>query len=189
MNNSVSRKIAPSFLWLGRIGLILQTILGFVPILVIVTYLFWQQRQQEIGGIAFGLTLAIACLLMLMFSIYWCFRYTTIANRITKTDPNLTHNAILRNLQFGLFTNIGIMAIAVLISFLRVGELTIKLLTLPQGGTVITPNQLGTTLAVPGTLITPSNLIAIQAMINVIAAGLVGVVIAVILLLRIRQSS
>jgi hypothetical protein len=48
---------------------------------------------------------------------------------------------------------------------------------------------MGTTLAVPGALITPSNLIAIQAMINVIAAGLVGVVIAVILLLKVEQFS
>ncbi|MGK7946662.1 MAG: DUF3611 family protein [Microcystaceae cyanobacterium] len=182
MDDSFSRKIAPPFLWLGRIGLGLQTLLGFIPILVILAYLLWQTGQQRMGGFAFTLGLAITCLMMLIFSIYWCFRYTLIANRLKNADSRLTRKAVVRIVRLGLFTNLGIMAISVLIAFLRVGELTVKLLTLPQGGTVIAPNQVGTTLAVPGALITPSNLIAIQAVINVIAAGLVGVVIAVILL-------
>jgi hypothetical protein len=61
------------------------------------------------------------------------------------------------------------------------------MLTLPQGGTVIAPNQIGTTVAAPGALITPSNMIAIQAMINAIAAGLVGAIVALLLLYQVGQ--
>jgi Protein of unknown function (DUF3611) len=79
------------------------------------------------------------------------------------------------------------MVIAVLIALLRVGELTVKMLTLPQGATVIAPNQIGTTIGTPGALITPSNMIAIQAMLNIIAAGVVGTIVALLLLYQVGQ--
>ncbi len=79
------------------------------------------------------------------------------------------------------------MVIAVFIALSRVGALTFKMLTLPPGATVITPNQIGTTVATPGAMIAPSNMIAIQAMINTIAAGLVGLVVALLLLYQVGQ--
>ncbi|NKB18102.1 MAG: DUF3611 family protein, partial [Pseudanabaena sp. CRU_2_10] len=91
-----------------------------------------------------------------------------------------------RDLKLGLSANIGSMAIAVLIAMVRVGELTFKMLALPQGATVITPNQTRT-MVTQGALIAPSNMIAIQAMVNTIAAGLVGVVVALLLLYLVGQ--
>ncbi|MEA5532541.1 DUF3611 family protein [Crocosphaera sp. XPORK-15E] len=181
------QQIGRSLLWLGRIGLILQVLLGFIPLLVVVTYVLSQSGQKQTGGFSLGLWLAIACLIILIFSIYWCFRYTQLAKKLKNSETRPSKSQIIRDLQLGLFANIGIMVFAVLIALLRVGELTFKLLTLPQGATVIAPNQIGTTLAAPGALITPSNMIAIQAMLNVIAAGLVGVIVALLLLYQVGQ--
>ncbi|MEA5508733.1 DUF3611 family protein [Crocosphaera sp. UHCC 0190] len=180
-------QIARSLLWLGRIGLILQVLLGFIPLLVVVTYVLSQSGQQQTGGFSLGLWLAIACLIILIFSIYWCFRYTQLAKKLKSSETRPSKSQIIRDLQLGLFANIGIMVFAVLIALLRVGELTFKLLTLPQGATVIAPNQIGTTFPSQGALIAPSNMIAIQAMLNVIAAGLVGVIVALLLLYQVGQ--
>ena len=57
---------------------------------------------------------------------------------------------------------------------------------LPLDAIVITPNQTRT-MVTQGALIAPSNMIAIQAMVNTIAAGLVGVVVALLLLYLVGQ--
>jgi Protein of unknown function (DUF3611) len=179
------QQIARSFRWLGWIGFWLQALLGLIPILVVVTAVLFGSRQQQVG-FSSGLWLAIVCLIILCFSIYWCFRYTQLANQLEIRDLRPAKSHVIRDLKLGLVANIGMMAIAVLIALSRVGELTFKMLTLPQGGTIISPNQTGMIIA-KGTLITPSNMIAIQAMVNTIAAGLVGVIVALLLLYQVRQ--
>ncbi len=188
VNASTSQHLSPAFLRLGWIGFFVQTLLGLIPILVVIIYALAKWGQPAAGRLSVGLGLALTCLIMLIFSIYWCFRYTKLARRLKRQNSRLTYATMVRDLKLGLFTNIGVMAISVLIALIRVGELTFKLLTLPQGATVIAPNQIGTTLAVPGALVTPSSLIAIQATLNVIAAGLVGIIIALQLLFRVERS-
>lgn len=188
MSHPTYRQLARYFRLFGQIGLILQAILGIIPILVVLIYIMFQREQPTTGGLSFGFWLAIACLTMLLFSLYWCFRYTQLAYQLTHQDVRVTYLTLLRDLKLGLWVNMSIMGFSILIALIRVGELTIKLLFLPQGATVISPNPLGTTLALPGTLITPSNLIAIQAMLNVIAAGLVGVIITISLFFLLEKS-
>ncbi|BAU10929.1 hypothetical protein LEP3755_14210 [Leptolyngbya sp. NIES-3755] len=178
------RQIARSFRWLGWIGFGLQCVLGFIPILVVVANVLMRPGQV---GFSLGLWMAIACLFILLFSIYWCLRYTFLANQLENRDSRPAKSEVIRDVRLGLVTNIAIMSIALLIALFRVGELTIRMLTLPQGATVVTPNQVGTTLGSAGTLITPSNMIAIQAMINTIAAGLVGLIVSMLLLYQVRQ--
>jgi hypothetical protein len=177
------QQIAYSLRWLGWVGFWLQALLGFIPILVVVANVLSRPGQQQTGG----LWLAILCLIILLFSTYWCFRYTRLANQLESRDLRPAKSQVIRDLKLGLLANIGTMVLAVLIALSRVGALTFKMLTLPQGATVIAPNQIGTTVAAPGALITPSNMIAIQAMINVIAAGLVGVIVALLLLYQVGK--
>ena len=183
--NPSPQQIARSLRWLGWSGLWLQALLGFIPTLVVVTTALLGTGPQR-NSSSFGIGLGIACLIFLIFSIYWCFRYTQLANQLESRDLRPAKSKVIRDLKLGLLANIGIMAIAVLIALVRVGTLTFKMLTLPQGSTVISPNQTGTMIA-QGTMITPSNMIAIQAMINAMAAGLVGAIVALLLLYQIGQ--
>ncbi|ARV59141.1 hypothetical protein BZZ01_11265 [Nostocales cyanobacterium HT-58-2] len=180
------QQIARSFRWLGWIGFWLQALLGFIPILVVVTTVLFRAGQQQRGGSSFGLWLAIICLVILIFSIYWCFRYVQLAKKLENRDLRPAKSQVSRDLKLGLLANISIMVLALLIALARVGNLTFNMLIVPQGSTVITPNQAGTMVA-RGALITPSNMIAIQAMVNTIAAGLVGAVIALLLLYQVGQ--
>jgi heme/copper-type cytochrome/quinol oxidase subunit 4 len=185
--SSTAQQVAHSLRWLGWVGFWLQALLGFIPILVVISTVF-SRAAQPMTALSLGVWLALACLVILVFSIYWCFRYTRLASRLESRDLRPARAQVIRDLKLGLVANIGMMAIAVLIALSRVGSLTFKMLTLPQGATVITPNQLGTTLGAPGALITPSNMIAIHAMISAIAAGLVGTIVSLLLLYQVGQS-
>lgn len=176
------QEIAYVFRGLGWLGLGLQALLGFLPILVLVSNILTKPARQT-GGWSLGLWLAIVCLIILGFSLYWCFRYVQIASRLSDRNLRPAKAKVIRSLKIGLLANIGIMAIALLIALSRVTSLTFKMLTLPQGATVVTPNQIGTSVGAAGALITPSNMIAVQAMLCTIAAGLVGAVVALLLLL------
>jgi Protein of unknown function (DUF3611) len=184
--NPTPQQIARACRWLGWIGFGLQALLGFIPILVVVTTVLFNPGQPQRSGLSVGLWLAIACLIILLFSIYWCFRYTQLANRLEIRDQRPAKSQVIQDLKLGLLANLGIMAIAVLIALSRVGELTFKMLILPQGATVITPSPTGRLVA-QGAVITASNMIAIQALINAIAAGLVGVIVALLLLYQVGQ--
>lgn len=182
-SGSTPQQIARSFRWLGWIGLALQSFLGFIPILAVIANILSKPGQQT-GGVTGSLFLAIACLIILFFSIYWCFRYTQLASQLEDRDRRPAKAQVIRDVKWGLVANIGIMALAVFVALLRVGELTFTMLRVPQGATVITANQVGSTVA-QGAVISPSNMIAIQAMVNAIAAGLVGAVVALLLLYQI----
>lgn len=184
--NPTPHEIASSFRWLGWIGFWLQALLGFIPIFVVIANMLFRPGIQRTGVTSFGFILAIACAVALLFSTYWTFRYTQMGNKLEIPDQRPAKNDVRRDLKIGLTTNLGIMTAAVIIALLRVGELTFKMLSVPQGSTVIAPGQLGTTIN-PGALITPSNMIAIQAMVNGIAAGLVGTIVALLLLYRVGQ--
>lgn len=183
--NSTPQQIARSLRSLGWIGFCLQALLGFIPIFVVVTTVLFSPKQRQMG-FSLGLWLAIACLVILLFSIYWCFRYTQLANKIEIRDLRPAKSQVIHDLRLGLLANLSIMAIAVIIALSRVGELTFRMMTLPQGATVITPQPAGTVMA-PGALVTPSNIIAIQAMVCAIAAGLVGVIVSLLLLYQVGQ--
>jgi hypothetical protein len=183
--NPTTQQIAQSFRWLGWIGFWLQVLLGFIPILVVVTTILFSPNQGQLG-FSFGMWLAIACLLVLCFSIYWCYRYTRLGDKLKVPDLRPAKASVIRDLKVGLIANLGMMGISVLIALLRVGELTFKMLRLPPGATIIAPAPLGTTIA-PGALITASNMIAIQATINAIAAGLMGAIVALLLLYQVGR--
>ncbi|MEY3299987.1 MAG: hypothetical protein RLZZ597_3247 [Cyanobacteriota bacterium] len=160
---------------LGWLGLVLQALLGFMPLLVVITRIFSSQRS---GGFGWGLWLAMACLLVLLFSIYWCFRYTRLAARLIKPDRRPPKSAVKRALKLGLLSNLAILVLSTLIALWQVSAMTLRLLAVPQGATVLAPNAVVPSAA----LITPSNMIGIYAMISTIAAGLVGLIVALLLI-------
>jgi len=154
--------------------------------IVVIANVISRPGQQQVLAFSGGLWLAIACSIVLLFSIYWCFRYTLLANKLEMRDQRPAKSQVIRDLKLGLLANIAISAIAVLIALVRVGDLTITMLRLPQGATVVAPTQIGTTVA-SGAMISASNMIAIQAMVNAIAAGLVGIIITLLLLYQIGK--
>lgn len=175
-------RMASSLRRLGWIGFWLQVALGFIPILVLIIKVLSGQSRVNTS---LGLFLAIACLLTLLLAMYWCFHYVRLARKLEDTQMRPAKVAVIRSLWIGLTINIVGMICAVLIAMKLIGTLTLKMLKLPQGATIITPGTAGSINQSP--LLTPSDMITIQAMINTIAAELVGIIIALLLLSKMMQ--
>lgn len=177
------QQIARNCRYLGWLGFWLQMVLGLVPLLVVVGLVFARLGQWPRGLLSLGLWLAILCLGFLVFSTFWSFRYTRLANRIETADARPSKSGVKRSLTIGLLTNLAVMTMAVLIALSQVSQLTFRMLSIPQGATVVTPDQ----TTAQGALISPSNMLTIQAMVHAIAAGLVGVLVALLLIQQISR--
>jgi len=176
--NPTPEQIARNCQQLGWVGFWLQVFLGLIPLLVVLLSVVSRLGQWTGNLFSVGLVLAILCLGFLVFSTYWSFRYTRMAARLRVPESRPSKSGVKRSLQNGLLTNLTVMVLAVAIALSQVSKLTIRMLTVPQGATVVMPNQ----TAAQGALVSPSNMLAIQALVHAIAAGLIGVIIALLLI-------
>jgi hypothetical protein len=168
---------------LGWIGFWLQVALGVIPLLVMLGLVVARLGQWPGGVFSLGLWLGVLCLAFLIFSTYWSYRYTRLAGRLRVRESRPTKSGVKRALRIGLLANLAVMAIAILIALGYVSQITFRMLTVPQGATVLTPNQ-----AVPqGALVSPSNMLAIQAIVHAMAAGLIGIIIAGLLIQQVSR--
>lgn len=168
---------------LGWTGFWMQVVLGVIPVLMVLGAVFSRLGQWPGGLLSIGLWLSLLCLAFLIFSTYWSYRYTRLANRLEVRESRPSKTGVKRALKIGLLANLAVMAIAILIAFWYVSPITLRMLTVPQGATVVTPNQAVT----QGALVSPSNMLAVQAIVHTMAAGLVGVIIAVLLIQQVSR--
>jgi len=152
-------------------------------VLVVLGLVFSRLGQWPGGFSSLGLWLSLLCLAFLIFSTYWSYRYTRLVSRLKVRESRPTKSSVKRALKIGLFANLAVMTIAVLIAFWYVSPITLRLLTVPQGATIVTPNQAVT----QGALVSPSNMLAVQAIVHTMAAGLVGIIIAGLLIQQVSS--
>jgi len=183
------RRIATEMRIIGWTGFWLQLFFGFIPIAFVTFFLFIPRNPNRFGssgGIAFFF--GYATLIALVFTIYWCFRYTKVGRKLTNPDLRPSRFEVSRILSIGLLVNLVGMIFAVIVAMSQVTNLLAKLLSLPQGSsTVFTPTQGAAVMArVP---ITPLQMMGLQAAICAIAAELIGLIVALWLLHRVTQRS
>ncbi|WP_448562472.1 DUF3611 family protein [Trichothermofontia sp.] len=161
------RRLAVEFRWLGWLGFWLQSLLGFIPILLLVFALFFYQSPHR-GTVDIGDFLAFACLVALLFTIYWCFRYTRV--EIDLENPNFRPRRmdVMRMLWVGLLSNSAGMLCAVLIGMGKASTLLTTMLSLPPGAVTLTTPIQGGTLLNRGPVITVLDMVAMQAVVNTI---------------------
>lgn len=181
------RQIASNFRIVGWVGFWLQALLGAIPILVLLSRALFVSPQRSPASSSPGLFLPFVCLAVLVFSIYWCFRYTRIGAQLVDPELRPAKANVVRDLQIGLIANLGITTISVLIAMGRVAEMTYKLLSLPQGAVAVSRDQSGAIITQGSSLIAPSGMVVLQSIVNTIAAGLVGIIVALWLLYQVGQ--
>lgn len=189
-NPSNLHQIANAFRRAGWIGFGLQVFFGVVPIFLLLFALFLSPAKNRLGQSFAGVILAYACLIALGFTLYWCFRYTQIGQKLETPERRPTKAQVTRTLWIGLSANIVGMSCAIIVALWKVGTLLFKMLSLPPGAaTIYNPGSGPTILNRGGPLIVPMDMIALQATVNAIAAELVGVIVASFLLYKIMQNS
>lgn len=171
----------------GNIGFWVQLVLGVVAALIL---LFASaslvggsdnaaQDPTFSQGSAFGLFCAAGGIVALVVSIFFFFRYRTIARLMLVGDNALRpkKSYTIRTIKFGLVANLVGMLLAIIGAESFVGLVLGKSLTIPQGAVFSNTSQ----------LIQPKDLFIILANTHTIASHFTGIVIALWLLDRLNR--
>ncbi len=176
------RQIAISFRRLGWIGFWCQVVLGLIPLILMTFQWLFSSKPQLVGAPDSGNILSFVDILTLVFTIYWCFRYTRLANKLEDANQRPAKVRVIREVWIGIIANVGVILLAVLIGMVTVGGLLYVILSLPPGAATILQPTPGGKVINPGPIIVPMDILGLLAVMNVILAGLVGVIVSLWLL-------
>ena len=178
------QEIAFAFRRWGWVGFWVQIVFGFIPIIILIFALFFHNNSTDstAGNLYIGEFLAFGCLLALVFTIYWCFRYVQLSKKLENPQLRPPKIEVIQCLWIGLISNILGMLCAVIVSMGRVATLLWQMLSIPQGASVISTPGSNQAVINRGTLIVPLHMVGIQAMLSTIAAELAGIIVALWLL-------
>ncbi|ELS04234.1 Protein of unknown function (DUF3611) [Xenococcus sp. PCC 7305] len=175
-------QIARTFRRLGWIGFWSQIILGLIPIVLMIFQGIFSSKSQLTGVPDSGNILSFIDILTLLFTIYWCFRYTRLASKLENSNQLPPKVRVTREVWIGIIANLGVILLAVLIGMITVGGLLYVILSLPPGAATILQPAPGGALINPGPIIVPMDILGLLAIMNVILAGLIGVIVSLRLL-------
>lgn len=179
---STPQQMATTFRRLGWIAFWCQVILGFIPIMLLFFQWFFASNNISIGVLDSGNIMSFLDILTLMFTIYWCFRYTRLAIKIEDDDHRPSKVRVIREVWVGIIANVAVIFLATLIAIATIGGLLFVILSLPQGATSILQPVPGGKIINPGPIIVPMDILGLLALTNVILAGLIGVIVSLYLL-------
>ena len=129
------RGIARSFARLGWIGFWLQVALATLPILLLLYVLLSKGSGSMLGrGIDLRDYVAFGSLLILLFTTWWCYRYTRIATRMRTPGQRPPSSSVIRTLWIGVVASCLGAFISALLVFASAGRLLFVLMVAPQGG-------------------------------------------------------
>ena len=180
-------QIALTFRRLGWIGFWCQVVLGLIPIILITFQWIFSSNTQLIGVPDSGNILSFLDILTLLFTIYWCFRYTRLAKKLEDDNQRPARGRVTKAVWIGIIANLGVILLAVLIGMISVGGLLYAVLSIPQGATTILQPTPGGTVLNPAAKIVPMDMLALLAVMNVILAGLIGLMVSLGLLSRLNK--
>ena len=170
--------LATTFRRLGWVGFWVQTILSIIPVVLYVFgWIVFPKTELTLGRVLNPLVIA-----GLMCTVVWSYRYVRLGKLIQNSNRKLTRNAIIRVLWVGATVNILVIGLSVLVGMGVIVTLGV-IMALNQRGLYQT--TAGSLIATSRGVISPLDLIALQGVINAIAAGLVGIVVSLLLLRRI----
>lgn len=172
----------------GNIGFWVQIILGVVAALILLfasaslagsDAASTAQNVKFTQGSNFGLFCAAGGIIALVVSIFFFFRYKTIARLMLVGDNALRPKKAytIQTIKFGLLANLLGMMSAIIGAEAFVGLVLGKSLTIPQGAVFSNTSQ----------LIQPKDLFIILANTHTIASHFTGIVIALWLLDRLNK--
>lgn len=179
-NRNRQHKIATQIRLTGWITLWVQLALALVcGLLLLFASPGREFAQQPNPGLGIGVFWVVTSILLLLFSIFWDFRYTRIGRRLDNPNPTLhpskadTTRAIRMGVMVGL---VGIL-LSILGATTSVSVLVAKAVSQPPGVAITDPNK----------IIRALDVFIVVANINGIAAHFVGTVASLWLLEKVHQ--
>jgi len=128
-------QLARPFARLGWLGFWLQVALASLPIILL---LYVVLRAPPVSGSGRGVDVreyvAFGSLLVLIFTTWWCYRYTRIAERMRISGSRPSSASVLRTLWIGVVASTLGAFLSLLLLLTAVGRLLFVFMLTPQGG-------------------------------------------------------
>ncbi|MEA5515096.1 DUF3611 family protein [Nodularia sp. UHCC 0506] len=135
--------------------------------------------NQPNPGLGIGVIWAIIGILLLLFSVFWDFRYTRIGRRLGNINPTLHPSKAdtTRAIRMGILLSLIGILITILGAGISVSVLVAKAVSQPPGVAITDPNK----------IIRALDVFIVVANINGIAAHFIGTVASMWLLEKVHQ--
>jgi len=128
-------RLARRFRRLGWTGFWIQLALITIPVLLFIYLAFFAGTDSaQRRGIDLGNYLSHGGLLVMVFTTFWFYRYTRLANRIADPAKRPSLQSVMRTLWIGLWASCLGILFSMLLLLGSVGRLLLALMTMPQTG-------------------------------------------------------
>jgi hypothetical protein len=132
---SKGASLARAFLRLGWVGLWVQVVFGSLPVILLVYYFaFSRSETMSPSGLPFVEYLTIVNLLMLLFTIYWSYRYTRLGRQLLDPARRPTESAVVNTVWIGVMASAIGMLFSMIVMLVEAANMLFFFLRAPQGG-------------------------------------------------------
>ncbi|WP_414562099.1 MULTISPECIES: DUF3611 family protein [unclassified Anabaena] len=173
-------KIANTIRLTGWITLWLQLALALVSgITLLFAATGRDAAEQPNPGLGVGIFWAVCGILILLFSVFWDFRYTRIGRRLDNPNPTLHPSKAdtIRAIRLGIIVSLVGILITIVGASISVSVLVAKAVSQPPGVAITDPNK----------IIRALDVFIVVANLNAIGAHFVGTVASIWLLEKVHQ--
>jgi hypothetical protein len=176
--------MARGFSRLGWTGFWLQLVLGTLPVGLAVYVLFYcRTATQQRSGLGIGDYVGLVGFAILLFTIFWCYRYTRLGRRMAAPSGRPPKASVVRTLWIGVTASgLGIL-LSMLLMLFEIGRLLFVFLGAPQGGAPVIQTDTGDRAV----WVSAIDMVKLLADLSVLTAELIVLAITLWLLFRITQ--
>jgi hypothetical protein len=183
---SQATSLAKSFRRLGWSGFWIQVLMAGLPVLLMLyMFTFSQSATGPSSGLPFVEYLTITSFLILLFTVYWFFRYTRLAPRIADAHGRPTQSTLIATVWTGVLASVLGILFSMVVMLLDVGNLLFHFLSAPQVGVPVVQAQ---GLA-PASWVSAVDMLSVMSLILTLGAEVVVLILGLWLLFRTSQRS
>lgn len=177
--------LARAFARLGWAGFWLQVVFGSLPITALIFFLVFSRSASATpsvsrSGLAFVEYLTIANLVVLIFTIFWSYRYTMLARHIADAQKRPSQADVVSSVWTGVVANMAGMIFSMIVIFLEAASLLFLFLKAPQAGIPV----IQTAGAAAPAFVSSVDMVSLMALILILCAEIVVLVFNLWLLFR-----
>jgi hypothetical protein len=173
--------LAKAFHRLGWIGFWVQVVFGSIPV-VLLAYFFTFSGASSVtpSGIPFVEYLTIANLCLLLFTLFWSYRYTRVARNLSVPERRPSESSVSSTVWTGVTASAIGMLFSMIVLLIEAGSLLFYFLKAPQGGIPVV--QTGGAAATHW--ISAVDMVSLMALILVLFSELIVLLLSLWLLFR-----
>jgi hypothetical protein len=178
--------LARAFRRLGWTGFWVQVTIGSLPIVMLVYYLVLSRTTMvSRTALPFVEYLVLANLLILLFTIFWSYRYARLGARMSDPHRRPDESAVIGIVWTGVVASAVGMLFSMIVMLTEAASLLFLFLKAPQGGIPV----IQTTGAEAGQFVSSIDMVSLMALTLMLLAELIVLVISLWLLFRTTMGS